>query len=150
MEIGKGILLQGKRRAAWLFTRHHSGTVDLISYDDFDLQCLKKDSALKRGSDLSKVFRDSNFVLATSDQDSTWKIGDTVQIGDETLTIAGLLKNDPFSENGLTNGKLTLITSDETFVRLTGGRLFSCADTNNGRCYGRKCSGNPEFRRSNI
>lgn len=76
-----------------------SGTVDLISYDDFDLQCLKKDSALKRGSDLSKVFRDSNFVLATSDQDSTWKIGDTVQIGDETLTIAELLKNDSFSEN---------------------------------------------------
>jgi len=102
-----------------------SGTVDLISYDDFDLQCLKKDSALKRGSDLSKVFGDSNFVLATSDQDSTWKIGDTVQIGDETLTIAGLLKNDPFSENGLTNGKLTLITSDETFVRLTGEEGYS-------------------------
>ena len=102
-----------------------SGTVDLISYEDFDLQCLKKDSALKRGSDLSKVFGDSNFVLATSDQDSTWKIGDTVQIGDETLTIAGLLKNDPFSENGLTNGKLTLITSDETFVRLTGEEGYS-------------------------
>ena len=102
-----------------------SGTVDLISYDDFDLQCLKKDSALKRGSDLSKVFGDSNFVLATSDQDSTWEIGDTVQIGNETLTIAGLLKNDPFSENGLTNGKLTLITSDETFVRLTGEEGYS-------------------------
>ena len=102
-----------------------SGTVDLISYDDFDLQCLKKDSALKRGSDLSKVFGDSNFVLATSDQDSTWEIGDTVQIGDETLTIAGLLKNDPFSENGLTNGKLTLITSDETFVHLTGEEGYS-------------------------
>ena len=77
------------------------------------------------GSDLSKVFGDSNFVLATSDQDSTWKIGDTVQIGDETLTIAGLLKNDPFSENGLTNGKLTLIISDETFVRLTGEEGYS-------------------------
>ena len=102
-----------------------SGTVDLISCDDFDLQCLKKDGALKRGSDLSKVFGDSNFVLATSDQDSTWEIGDTVQIGDETLTIAGLLKNDPFSENGLTNGKLTLITSDETFVRLTGEEGYS-------------------------
>lgn len=102
-----------------------SGTVDLISYDDFDLQCLKEDSALKRGSDLSKVSGDSNFVLATSDQDSTWKIGDTVQIGDKTLTIAGLLKNDPFSENGLTNGKLTLITSDETFVRLTGEEGYS-------------------------
>lgn len=102
-----------------------SGTVDLISYDDFDLQCLKEDSALKRGSDLSKVSGDSNFVLATSDQGSTWKIGDTVQIGDKTLTIAGLLKNDPFSENGLTNGKLTLITSDETFVRLTGEEGYS-------------------------
>ena len=105
-----------------------SGSDHLSLFCDRDwlnLQCLKKDSALKRGSDLSKVFRDSNFVLATSDQDSTWKIGDTVQIGDETLTIAGLLKNDPFSENGLTNGKLTLITSDETFVRLTGEEGYS-------------------------
>lgn len=102
-----------------------SGTIDLISYDDFDLQCLKKDGALKRGSDLSKVYGDSHFVLATSDQDSTWKIGDTVQIGDETLTIAGLLKNDPFSEDGLTNGKLTLITSGETFIRLTGNDDYS-------------------------
>ena len=63
--------------------------------------------------------------MATSDQDSTWKIGDTVQIGDETLTIAGLLKNDPFSEDGLTNGKLTLITSGETFIRLTGNDDYS-------------------------
>ena len=102
-----------------------SGTIDLISYDDFDLQCLKKDGALKRESDLSKVYGDSHFVLATSDQDSTWKIGDTVQIGDETLTIAGLLKNDPFSEDGLTNGKLTLITSGETFIRLTGNDDYS-------------------------
>lgn len=102
-----------------------SGTVDLISYDDFDLQCLKKDGALKRGSDLAEVYGDSRFVLATSDQDSTWKIGDTVQIGDETLTIAGLLKNDPFSEDGLTDGKLTLITSGETFIRLTGDEDYS-------------------------
>lgn len=102
-----------------------SSTVDLISYDDFDLQCLKKDGTLKRGSDLSEVYGDSRFVLATSDQDSTWKIGDTVQIGEETLTIAGLLKNDPFSENGLTNGKLTLVTSGETFFRLTGDEDYS-------------------------
>ena len=102
-----------------------SGTVDLISYDDFDLQSLKKDGALKRGSDLSKVYGDSSFVLATSDMDSTWKIGDMVQLGDETLTIAGLLKNDPFNEDGLTNGKITLITSSETFVRLTGNEDYS-------------------------
>lgn len=47
-----------------------SDTVDLISYDDFDLQSLKKDGNLKKGSDLSKVYGDSSFVLATSDADS--------------------------------------------------------------------------------
>ncbi|MDO5400696.1 MAG: FtsX-like permease family protein [Eubacteriales bacterium] len=102
-----------------------SGKVDLISYDDFDLQSLKKDGALKKGSDLSKVYGNTNFVLATSDVNSTWEIGDEVRLGDETLTIAGLLKNDPFSEDGLTNGKITLITSSETFVRLTGDKDYS-------------------------
>ena len=97
-----------------------SNTLDLISYDDFDLECLKKDGALKRGSDLSKIYGNCNYVLATSDQNSSWKIGDTILVGDETLEIAGLLKYDPFSDNGLTNGKITLIMSSETFVRLTG------------------------------
>ncbi|NBI62673.1 ABC transporter permease [Clostridiales bacterium] len=102
-----------------------SDAVDLISYDDFDLQSLKKDGNLKKGSDLSKVYGDSSYVLATSDADSTWKIGDTVQLGGETLTIAGLLKNDPFSGDGLTNGKITLISSGHTFVRLTGEENYS-------------------------
>lgn len=102
-----------------------SNTVDLISYDDFDLQSLKKDGNLKKGSDLSKVYGNSSFVLATSDTDSTWKIGDTIHVQGETLTIAGLLKNDPFSDNGLTNGKITLISSSDTFVRLTGEENYA-------------------------
>ena len=102
-----------------------SNTVDLISYDDFDLQSLKKDGNLKKGSDLSKIYGNSNFVLATSDPDSTWKIGDTVHVQGETLTIAGLLKNDPFSDNGMTNGKITLISSSDTFVRLTGEENYA-------------------------
>ena len=102
-----------------------SDTVDLISYDDFDLQSLKKDGNLKKGSDLSKVYGNSSFVLATSDANSTWKIGDTVHVQGETLTIAGLLKNDPFSNNGLTNGRITLISSSDTFVRLTGEENYA-------------------------
>ena len=102
-----------------------SDTVDLISYDDFDLQSLKKDGNLKKGSDLSKVYGNSNFVLATSDPDSTWKIGDAVHVQGETLTIAGLLKNDPFSDNGMTNGKITLISSSDTFARLTGEENYA-------------------------
>lgn len=87
----------GRRSALNLPASFHtdeslSNTVDFISYDDFDLQCLKKDGNLKKGSDLSKVFGNSRFVLATSDAHSTWKIGDTVRLGGEKLTIAGLLK----------------------------------------------------------
>ena len=102
-----------------------STTIDLISYDDFDLDCLKKDGLLKRGSDLSKVYGDSDYVLATWDWNSPWKIGDKIRIGEEELEIAGLLKYDVFSGDGLTNGKITLITSGETFARLTGVNGYS-------------------------
>lgn len=69
---------------------------------------------------MSEVYGDSEYVLATWDQNTPWAVGDTILIGDEQITIAGLLKYDPFSGDGLTGGKITLITSDETFIRLTG------------------------------
>ena len=108
-------------------TSRDAGTfsADLISFDDFDLACLKKDGMLKRGSDLARVYGNSTQALATWDPDSPWEIGDTVRIGGETLTIAGLLKYDPFTDDGLTGGRLTLITSKETFTRLTGVTGYS-------------------------
>ena len=45
------------------------GTVDLVSFDDFDLKALQKDGTLGRGSDLSKVYGDSGYVLAVWDQE---------------------------------------------------------------------------------
>ena len=102
-----------------------SDTIDLISFGDFDLECLEKDGILTRGSDLSLVYGDSSFVLATWDPYSDWEIGDTIRLGEETLEIAGLLKYDPFSSDGLTNGQITLIASDETFTRLTGVTDYS-------------------------
>lgn len=97
-----------------------SCTVDLVSFDDFDLQCLETDNALKRKSDLSKVYGNSKYVLATSDQSSSLEIGDKIFVENDELVIAGLLKYDPFSDDGLTHGNITLITSGETFTRLTG------------------------------
>lgn len=94
--------------------------LDMISYDDFDLDCLVKDDMLKKGSDISKVYGNSPYVLATWDKSSTLEIGDKLLIADEELEIAGLLKYDPFSSDGLTNGEITLITSGDTFIRLTG------------------------------
>lgn len=97
-----------------------SGMIDIISYDEFELDCLSKDDILKKGSHVSSVYGNGNYVLATWDKDSALEIGDKIWIKNEELTIAGLLKYDPFSSNGLTNGKITLITSGETFTRLTG------------------------------
>lgn len=94
--------------------------IDMISYDDFDLDCLVKDDMLKKGSDISKVYGNSHYVLATWDKGSSLEIGDKILVADEELEIAGLLKYDPFNGDGLTNGEITLITSGDTFIRLTG------------------------------
>lgn len=100
-------------------------TVDLISFDEFDLSCLTRDKLLKKGSDISKVYGDSNSVLATWDKQSPLAIGDKIQIGKDELVVAGLLKYDPFSSDGSTNGKITLISSGETFNRLMGAEGYS-------------------------
>lgn len=102
-----------------------SGEIDIISYDEFDLDCLVKDGVLKKGSHISSVYGDSDYVLATWDKDSPLELGDQVQIGNGSLEIAGMLKYDPFTGDGSTNGKVTLITSGETFGRLTGIRDYS-------------------------
>jgi putative ABC transport system permease protein len=102
-----------------------SDTIDVISYDDFDLDCLAKDKLLKKGSNLSKVYGDSPSVLAVWDAQTPVAIGDEIKIGDETVEIAGLLKFNPFSEDGSTHGTVTLITSSETFVHLTGASGYS-------------------------
>lgn len=93
--------------------------IDIISYDDFDLKGLEKDKALKRKSDLSKVFGNSHYVLATWDRESDNKIGDKIKINGEVFEITGLLKYDPFTSDGETGGKTTIITSNETFKQIT-------------------------------
>lgn len=103
-----------------------SNKVDIISYDKYDLEALEKDGILKNGSNLSKVFGDSSYVLATWGKDGKVKKGDKVRIGDNSYEVAGLLKYNPFSSDGEADGKITLITSGETFkniVHETGYQL---------------------------
>ena len=97
-----------------------TSVVDVISYDDFDLKCLAKDHQLRKGSDLAKVYGDSKYVLAVWDKQTPVATGDQIQVAGKTLEVAGLLKYNPFSEDGSTDGTVTLITSGETFERLTG------------------------------
>lgn len=94
--------------------------VDLFSFDDFDLAALKKDGRLRKGSDLSKVYGNSDSVLVICDPDAPLQKGDIIQVDGEDLTVAGMLKSDLFSEDGLSHGRVSVIASSETFVRLTG------------------------------
>ncbi len=117
----------GRRSSLGISAELHSAPVeiDLVSYDDFDLDCLKTDHMLKAGSSLSRIYGDSHCVLAVWDKDSPLKIGDKIRIGEEELEVAGLLKYNPFSSDGLTGGEIILIASGSTFVRLTGIRNYS-------------------------
>lgn len=94
--------------------------VDLFSFDDFELEALKKDGRLKKGSDLPKVYGDNGSVLVTCDPDAPLQKGDTFRVDGQVLSVAGLLKHDLFSEDGLSHGRVSIIASGETFVRLTG------------------------------
>ena len=99
--------------------------VDLFSFDDFDLAALKKDGRLRKGSDLSKVYGDNGSVLVICDPDAPLHTGDTIQVDGQALSVAGLLKHDLFSEDGLSHGRVSIIASGETFVRLTGVTDYS-------------------------
>ncbi len=94
--------------------------IDLISYDDFDLDCLAKDKLLKQGSDIAKVYGDSKYVLAVCGKNNPLEAGDVLYVDGQELTIAGTLKYNLFSSDGSLDEKITVITSDETFTRLTG------------------------------
>lgn len=95
--------------ARWEDGSNSLSAVDLVSFDAFDLNALKKDGALRRGSDLARVYGDSSFALAAWDPTCSWKNGDTVMLGTERLEIAGLLKYDPFRSDGLTGGQLIVV-----------------------------------------
>lgn len=94
--------------------------IDLLSYDDFDLEALAKDQLLKPEGEPAKVYGDVPYVLAVWDPQTPVAVGDSIQLGGQTVEIAGLLKFNPFSEDGSTHGRVTLISSAQSFTRLTG------------------------------
>lgn len=94
--------------------------VELISYSDHQLELLIQDDDLRKGSDLTTVYGDGNGVLVIWDRDIPWEIGDKLRIADEELEIAGMLKYNPFTNDGSSGGVVDIVTSQETFTRLTG------------------------------
>ena len=91
--------------------------VDIISFESFDIDALKKDGMLERKCDLEKV-KSGNGALVISDEPV--KNGSVFSVFGTQLPAAGKLKYDPFSFDGMTGGKTTLIVSDEKFADMTG------------------------------
>lgn len=87
--------------------------VDLISYDEYMLNWSENNALLD--GDLSKILGDSNYAFTIHNQTSTLRKGDKLQIGDEEIEIAGELSTGIWSD-----GKSTVVCSEETFTRLTG------------------------------
>lgn len=91
--------------------------VDVISYDAFDLEALKKDGILERNCDLDKVISGkAAFVIS----DEAIQKGSVVSVFGTQVAVAGKLKFDPLSSDGSTEGRTTLIVSDEAFRNMTG------------------------------
>ena len=91
--------------------------VDVISFGTFDLEALKKDALLERNCDLNSVIS-GDAALVISEEEIPK--GSEVTVFGTQLPVAGKLKYDPFSSDGSTEGKTTLIVSDEAFRKLSG------------------------------
>lgn len=87
--------------------------VDLISYDDYMLNWSEQNALLN--GDLSKISGDSSYAFTIHNKTSTLRKGDKIKIGSEELEIAGELSTGIWSD-----GKATVVCSEETFTRLTG------------------------------
>lgn len=99
--------------------------INIISLDDFDLGCLKKDRALVRGSSPSKVYGNGDHVLTAWDQNNPLRIDSRILVASSELEIAGLLECDSFSDDGLTNDEIILIISRDMLTHLTDVENYS-------------------------
>lgn len=103
-------------------------TVDILSYSELELGWLSKDKMLRKGSNVSKVYGNSNYVLSIYDTCNPLAVGDKIMIEGNEYEVAGLLKYDPFTNDGSTAGKISMICSEETFLSLTGQNDYAIVD----------------------
>ena len=89
-----------------------SGSVDLISYDDWMFQWSERSVA---SGELEQVSGDTDYVMTIFNRDSRLNTGDMVKIGGTTLTIACVC-----SEGIGTESRPAIVCTEETFKRLTG------------------------------
>ena len=70
--------------------------------------------------DISAV-SEGNGVLTVFDKSNSLKVGDTIQLEQTELTVAGVLKDSPFD----TSDQPTVICSEKTFKEITGKDAYA-------------------------
>lgn len=89
-----------------------SASIDFMSYDDNLLDWAKKNLV---AGDISKVYGNSHYALASFNAESRLDVGDKIKIGEEELEIAAVS-----SQSIMGGSKPILCCSEETFTRVTG------------------------------
>lgn len=96
------------------------GQIDLISYENQQFQWAAEDLI---AGDISAV-SEGNGVLTVFDKSNSLKVGDTIQLEQTELTVAGVLKDSPFD----TSNQPTVICSEKTFKEITGKDAYAVLD----------------------
>ena len=91
--------------------------IDLMSYDTYLLEWGNK--TLIAG-DISKVYGNSHYALASFNSESRLNIGDKIKIGDDELEIAAVS-----SQSIMGGSKPIVCCYEETFTRITGEENYT-------------------------
>ncbi len=96
------------------------GQIDLISYEEQQFQWAEGDVI---AGDLDAI-RAGEGVLTVFDKSNTLQVGDTIELADTTLRVAGVLQDSPFD----TTDHPTVICSERMFQAITGQDRYAVLD----------------------
>ena len=93
-------------------------TVDLFSYGDSMMASFKKSVV---SGNLSKVYGNSQYVMAIYSDHTGLDVGDKIKIGTEELAVACVMSEGV----GSVSGSAVIVCSEETYIRLMGEQGYA-------------------------
>ena len=98
--------------------RGNTSTIDLFSYGDFMMDSFKKSVV---SGNLSKVYGNSQYVMAIYSDRTGLDVGDKIKIGTEELEVACVMSEGV----GSVSGSAVIVCSEETYTRLMGKQGYA-------------------------
>ena len=98
--------------------RGNTSTIDLFSYGDFMMDSFKKSVV---SGNLSKVYGNSQYVMAIYSDRTGLDVGDKIKIGTEELEVACVMSEGV----GSVSGSAVIVCSEETYTRLMGEQGYA-------------------------